>query len=190
LNPYGPTVREILKIEDINHKDSDTRKPRHQLFGFAVSSKRYALYTQQEDSISVVKASGHGLGYLFPPEEKERNNETDEKEDDDKVPPWVKEAWKWLWCKELGLQAAEPTWLGLPAMMRMAMTSPEVMRNNRPEWLAPFNFFLLPLLDEGGYPAGCDTTNFKFITPPERHRRKWANLKGINLLAVRPIESE
>ena len=66
-------------------------------------------------------------------------------------------------------------------MMRMAMTSPDVMRNNRPEWLAPFNLFLLPLLDEGGYPVGFDTTNFKFITPAERDRRKWRNLKGINL---------
>jgi len=181
LNPYGPAVREILKIEDINHEDSDKRKPRRQLFGYAVSSKRYVLYTQNEDGISVVKASGHGLGYLNAPKEKKKYSKTEKKDDDDDVPPWVMEAWKWLLCKELGLQAPEPTWLELPAMMRMAMTSPDVMRNNRPEWLSPFNFFLLPILDEGGYPAGFDTTNFKFIVPAEHDRRKWSNLEGVNL---------
>jgi hypothetical protein len=139
------------------------------------------LYTQNENEISVVKASGHGLGYLFAPKKREKHEKLENKDDDDKVPPWVKEAWKWLLSKELGLQAPEPTWLELPAMMRMAMTSPEVMRHNRPAWLAPFNFFLLPLLDESGYPAGFDATNFKFITPAERDRRKWPTLRGVNL---------
>jgi hypothetical protein len=70
-------------------------------------------------------------------------------------------------------------------MMRMAMTSPNVMRTSRPEWLAPFNFFYFPLLSEPwGYPAGFDRSNFKFITPPESNRTKWKALKGVNLLDV------
>ena len=45
LNPYNPfLVKEILKIEDINHIDSDKKKPRRQLFGYAIFAKRYALY--------------------------------------------------------------------------------------------------------------------------------------------------
>jgi hypothetical protein len=68
-------------------------------------------------------------------------------------------------------------------MMRMVMTSPNVLKNRRPEWLAPFNFFFFPLLsDLGGYPFGFDRTNFQFITPPEMDRKKWGKLKGINLL--------
>ena len=67
-------------------------------------------------------------------------------------------------------------------MMRMALTSPNVMRERRPEWLSPFNFFLLPLLsDLGGYPAGCDRSNFKFIVPFSSNRQKWKTLTGINL---------
>jgi hypothetical protein len=187
LNPYGAVVRDILKTEDINHVDSDASKPRRQLFGYAIPSKRYALYTQNGDNISIVKASGHGLGYLLSPkeekEEKERTDAGDDEEDDDddKVPEWVNEAWERLLCKELGLRPKEPDWLDLPAMMRMAMTSPNVMRTGRPEWLTAFNFFLLPLLAEDGYPIGFDSSNFKFITPAERDRRKWSNLKGINL---------
>jgi hypothetical protein len=68
-------------------------------------------------------------------------------------------------------------------MMRMAMTSPNVMKTDRPEWLAPFNFFLFPLLsDLGGYPRGFDRSTFRFITPPETNRKRWKNLEGINLL--------
>jgi hypothetical protein len=103
--------------------------------------------------------------------------------DNGDAPEWVKEAWEWLLRRELGLKSKPPGWLELPAMMRMAMTSPNVMRTSRPEWLAPFNFFYFPLLsDLGGYPAGFDRSNFKFITPPESNRAKWKTLRGVNLL--------
>jgi hypothetical protein len=175
LNPYSPSlVRDILKIEDINFVDSDPQKGRHQLFGYAISAKRYALYTQTDTDICIVKASGHGLGYLYPPKDG-FNKDAD-------APIWVMEAWDWLLRKELGLARKEPAWLDLPAMMRMALTSPNVMRNYRPEWLAPYSFFFFPLLsDLGGYPAGYDRSNFKFITPFNSDREKWGKLEGINL---------
>jgi hypothetical protein len=106
----------------------------------------------------------------------------------------VVEAWQWLIRRELGLKGKSPTWLSLPAMMRMTMTSPNVMRHNRPDWLAPFNFFLFPLIsDLGGYPPGLDRTTFNFIVPFEPNRRQWKTLEGINLwdeqiyrIAMRP----
>jgi len=101
----------------------------------------------------VVKASGHSLGYLFAPKKNKRNDKSDDETDaDDEVPVWVVEAWEWLIRRELKLKGRSPTWLSLPAMMRMTMTSPNVMRHNRPDWLAPFNFFLFPLIsDLGGW---------------------------------------
>jgi len=61
LNPYNrQLVRDILKIEDINFVDSDSNKPRRQRFGYAISAKRYALYSQSDTGISIVKASGQG----------------------------------------------------------------------------------------------------------------------------------
>ena len=175
LNPFNrQLVQQVLKIEDVNFVDSDPQKARRQVFGYAISAKRYVLYTQNRSEISIVKASGHGLGYLYPP-----------KEGFDKragAPQWVVEAWDWLVRKELGLKFREPSWLDLPAMMRMALTSPNVMREQRPEWLSPFNFFFLPLLsDLGGYPAGCDRSNFKFITPFSSNRQEWKRLTGINV---------
>src|SRR5208282_5136082 len=160
--------------EDVNFVDSDPQKPRRQLFGYAVSAKRYALYSQEDGDISIVKASGHGLGFLFPPKEG-MNKDAD-------APKWVVEAWGWLLRKELGLGCKEPEWLDYPAMMRMTLTSPNVMRGHRPDWLAPYNFFFFPLLsDLGGYPAGCDRSNFRFIVPFNSDRRKWKALTGINL---------
>ena len=175
LNPYDPElVRDILKIEDINFIDSDPHNPQRQLFGYAISAKRYCLYTQVGRNISIVKASAHGLGYLYSPKDG-FNKEVD-------APEWVLEAWDWLLRKDLGLSCKEPAWLDYPAMMRMALTSPNIMRNRRPEWLTPFNFFFLPLLsDLGGYPAGRDRSNFKFISSFSSDRTKWKNLTGINL---------
>jgi len=182
LNPYNPKfVRETLKIENLNHVDGDTKKPLRRLMGYAIAAKRYALYTQTEGNISVVKASGHGLGFLFAPK-KIQPDEKIEHESNEDVPQWVVEAWDWLIRREFKLAATNPTWLGLPAMMRMTMTSPNVMRHNRPEWLAPFNFFLFPMISEvGGYPPGIEKSDFNFIVPFESDRSKWKTLRGINL---------
>lgn len=180
LNPYDSwLVPEILKIENVNHVDGDPKKPFRQLFGYAISAKRYALYSQSGNEICIEKASGHGLGYLFGPKETKR----DKQKDDEEVPDWIREAWDHLLRKELGLALKEPPWLDLPAMMRMVLTTPNVLKNRRPEWLGPFNFFLFPIISEnlGGYPAGFDKSNFLFITPMESDRRKWPTLVGINL---------
>jgi hypothetical protein len=98
------------------------------------------------------------------------------------VPEWIVEAWDWLLRKEFGIRSKAPSWLQLPAMMRMTMSTPNVMRHNRPDWLAPFNFFLFPLIsDLDGYPAGYDKSNFNFIIPFESDRSRWKSLRGVNL---------
>jgi hypothetical protein len=179
LNPYDPSlVPEILKIENVNFLDSNPNKPFRQLFGYAISAKRYALYSQVENDIGIEKASGHGLGYLFAPKESKK------KEEDDETPRWVMQAWEYLLRKALNLRSKDPNWLDLPAMMRMVVSTPNVFKHRRPEWLSPFNFFLFPLLSEtfGGYPAGFDKSNFVFITPYESDRKKWGSLRGVNLM--------
>jgi hypothetical protein len=176
LNPYDPSlVAEILKIEDINFVDSNLKKPFRQLYGYAISAKRYALYTRVGDDIQIEKASGHGLGYLLAPN-KRREDE------DEETPLWVIEAWDFLLRKEFKMRPKAPPWLDLPAMMRMVVTTPNIFKHRRPEWLGPFNFFLFPLVSVlGGYPAGFDKSNFLFITPYESDRRKWKSLGGVNL---------
>jgi hypothetical protein len=185
LNPYDPSlVPEILKIEDVNHRNSNPNEPFRQLFGYAISAKRYALYSRVRNSIRIEKASGHGLGYLFAPKERRKGEEDEEK------PQWVFEAWGFLLRKALNLPPGDPSWLDLPAMMRMVVTTPNVFKQRRPEWLGPFNFFLFPMLSEtfGGYPAGFDKSNFVFITPYESDRKKWSSLTGVNLTDGQPYQ--
>jgi hypothetical protein len=176
LNPFDrDVVKDLLKVEDVNFFDSDPTKPRRQLFGYANSAKRYALYEVTGGDISIVKASGHGLGYLYPPAEGFNA--------DAAAPEWIAEAWAWLLRRELGLPCKEPSWLDYPAMIRMTLSSPNVLSQRRPEWLRAFNFFLLPLLsDLDGYPAGCNKANFRFIMPFNSDRTSWANAKGVNML--------
>ena len=179
LNPYDPSlVPEILKIEDVNFYGSSPKNPFRQLFGYAISAKRYALYSRVENHIHIEKASGHGLGYLFAPKERKK------KEEDEETPQWVLEAWQFLLRRALKLTSKDANWLDLPTMMRMVVTTPNVFRQRRPEWLGPFNFFLFPMLSEtfGGYPKGFDKSNFIFITPYESDRRKWSSLLGVNLI--------
>jgi len=192
INPYDSSlVSEILKIEDVNYVDSNPKKPFRQLYGYAISAKRYALYTRSENNIQIEKASGHGLGYLFAPKERKEN-------EDEETPQWVMEAWNFLLRNELKLRAEEPPWLDLPAMMRMVVTTPNVFKHQRPEWLGPFNFFLFPLISVlGGYPAGYDNSNFRFIIPYESDRKKWKSLTGVNLgneqkfqIAMRPTANQ
>jgi hypothetical protein len=192
LNPYDPAlVPEILKIEDVNFVDSNPTHPFRQLYGYAVSAKRYALYSQSRNEIQIQKASGHGLGYLFAP--KERHEDEDEE-----TPQWVMDVWNYLLRKELKVREEAPRWLDLPAMMRMVVTTPNVFKHQRPEWLGPFNFFLFPLVSVlGGYPAGYDNSNFVFIIPYESDRKKWKSLVGVNLadgqkfqIAMRPTANQ
>jgi hypothetical protein len=178
LNPYDSSlVPEILKIEDVNFLESNPKRPFRQLFGYAISAKRYALYSKVANGIRMEKASGHGLGYLFAPRERKKE------EEDAETPLWVMEAWEFLLRRALKLPSNDPNWLDLPAMMRMVVTTPNVFKQRRPEWLGPFNFFLFPMLSEtfGGYPQGFDKSNFVFITPYESDRRKWGSLRGVNL---------
>jgi hypothetical protein len=99
-------------------------------------------------------------------------------------------SFNFLLRKALQLPSKDPNWLDLPAMMRMVVTTPNVFKHRRPEWLGPFNFFLFPLLSErfGGYPAGFDKSNFVFITPYESDRTKWSSLKGVNLADGDPYQ--
>jgi hypothetical protein len=178
LNPYDPNaVSEILKIEKVNYVGCKPKNGFRQLFGYAVSAKRYALYSQTESGICIEKASGHGLGYLLGPKARRKRDKVEE------TPRWILEAWEFLLRRELKLPPNEPHWLDRPAMMLMVVTTPNIFKHRRPDWLGPFNFFLFPILskDFGGYPKGFDKSNFVFITPYESDRRKWASLVGINL---------
>jgi hypothetical protein len=182
LNPYDRRlVREpLLKIEDVNF---DSAGDQRELSGYAIAAKRYALFTRTPDGgIELVKASGHGLGYLYRPKK-----EFDQKR---KEHVWVIEAWEWIIRRALGLPYTEPSWFALPAMMRIAITTPEVMKalqarqrgRQYPARVKPFNFVLSPLIDpDGGCPVGTTRNEFTLIAPFTPDASCWLDLEWVNL---------
>ena len=181
LNPYDREAvpDSILKIEDVNYCDGELRH----LFGWAIAAKRYALFRRTVvGDIDIRKATAHGLGFLYSPRQK-----GDPSGD---VAPWVLEAWEWLLRGVLGLPRTDPSWFEHPAMMRVAITTPQVLKSlqahqkGRPysKRSKPFNFVLLPILDEiDGYPAGTDRKKFTLIAPFTKDVERWYRLRYLNI---------
>ena len=169
LNPYDPSAvpGSILKIEDINF---DSGGAQRQLYGFAISAKRYVLYEQTGRGVSIVDPKAHGLGYLYPP--------TDSSED---AQDWTFEAWTWLLCDALGLPQKPPKWRDLPAMMRIVLTTPHVL-NRLNRTTRPYNFLFCPLVDTvAGYPVGVNPDHFTLLTPFNKKRDQWLESKCVNV---------
>jgi hypothetical protein len=169
LNPYDPEAvpGSILKIEDVNFDSSGNQR---QLYGYAISAKRYVLYTRTKHNLSIVDPKAHGLGYLFPP-----------KAFSDEEPDWTFEAWDWLLRDTFGLPRSEPSWFDLPAMMRVVLSTPHVLQRLNPS-TRPYSFLLCPLIDTvTGYPAGVDPNHFTLITPFTKQRERWMDAECINV---------
>jgi hypothetical protein len=67
-------------------------------------------------------------------------------------------------------------------MMRMAVTTFNVLKSLH-EWegFRPYNFFLLPVLAEGGFPANVNPEHFRLVAPFESDQTKWKHLKCMNI---------
>jgi hypothetical protein len=169
LNPYDPKAvpGSILKIEDVNFDSSGNQR---QLYGYAISAKRYVLYQRTKNNLSIVDPKAHGLGYLFPP----KSASEDE-------PEWTFEAWDCLLREALGLPRREPSWIDLPAMMRIVLSTPHVLQ--RLDFSTrPYNFLFCPLIDTvAGYPAGVDPNHFTLITKFTKHRDRWLEAECVNV---------
>jgi hypothetical protein len=170
LNPYDrrKVPGSILKIEKINFGRHHRQR---QLFGFAISAKRYVLYTRRGRRIRMVAPKAHGLGYLYPPNARPRG----------KVASWTSEAWDWMLRGELGLPRRSPTWLHRPAMMRITASTPGQLARLR-DHTRPFSFLLCPVLDPViGCPVGVDPQHFTLVAPFSKHADRWWNASCENI---------
>jgi hypothetical protein len=185
LNPYGDKSRSILKIERDNY-DPVTGKQR-QIYCFAVSAKRYALFLLDEDGNPVLLQKGinnhedrwseHGLGHL--------RNPTDlPSEDRD----WIRQAWLRILRTTLRLPTEPLPFEHLPAVGRVTITSPKVMRSvaklnigkKHGARLKPFDFLLSCHVKQFGHPPGVDPEKFHLVAPYELNSDRWAEMPWIN----------
>jgi hypothetical protein len=155
LHPYDrrQVKDHFLKIDDVNF---DSRGQQRQLYEFAISSKRYCLYTYSaEGNRVIVKVSAHGLGYLMPPFDDPPEVRKAEGREEHQ---WIYEAWQWILARELeGEEAARhcrKDWFDYPAMMQVTVTTPHVIKRLRHlSWARPMNFMNAPIVAHGLLPS-------------------------------------
>jgi hypothetical protein len=180
LNPYddvkGVDVR-LLNLIDANYQNFDPSLPRRQLLGFSIAAKRYVLYERSGNRVSIVDPKAHGLGYLYPPADSPKDWH-----DAHEAPRWIYEFWEHLLRIALRLEGKPPRWRARPQMMRMTVTTFNVLKRLH-EWegFRPYNFFLCPVLADGGYPANINPERFRLVAPFESKQTKWTHLKCINI---------
>ena len=129
LNPYDRKAvpGSILKIEDDNYDDPDTRDHQRQLYCLAVSAKRYTLFLRDNRGTPTLlrksvnnredRWSEHGLGHLLNP--------TDPESEDRE---WIAQAWLAMIRRSLSLPTHNSGVEHQPAIGRTSITSPAVMR--------------------------------------------------------------
>ena len=183
LNPYDRTAvpDSVLKIEDDN-RDPLTRKQR-QLYCVAISAKRYALFLKNKKGVPVLLRDGvnndedrwseHGLGHLLNPSDPESEDRE-----------WIARVWLNIVRKTLRLATNKTRFEHLPAIGRVTISSPAVMRpfenlnkgKRYVDQIKPFNFLLTCHVNQLGHPPGADPEHFHLIAPYESNPKRWLEM--------------
>jgi hypothetical protein len=170
----------ILKIEDVNYAPTGEQR---QLYALAVSAKRSCLFTlDNRGEPTLVKWSEHGLGHLLNPIDPESSDRD-----------WIRQIWEVLVNRALGRPAVEPAWLDRPALTKLAVTSPNLLRpferynqaRLTAEQIRPFSFFMYAQVAPFGHPAGVDPARFRLVAPFEADPKRWDTLEWIDLYSGR-----
>ncbi len=180
LNPYDTAlVPSILELEPEN-RDPQTGE-RRQLHCYAISAKRYVLYTvDPAGEPELVKRSEHALGAFY----------LDPLDPDQDGRDWVDEIWRLIIREDgLGLPATEPSWLDRPAPTRFTASHPRLLKpfatlnHGKPyqEQIKPANFLLVAHVAPGGHPSRRDPKRFALIAPSGADPRTWARLEWRNV---------
>jgi hypothetical protein len=185
LSPYRNKSRSILKIEHDNY--DPTTGTQRQIYCLAISAKRYALFLRDEDGSPVLLRKGvnnhedrwseHGLGHL-------RNPNKFESEDRD----WIPQAWINIIRRALALPAQPLSFELFPAVGRVTITSPTVMRSlsklnlgkKYGDRLKPFNFLLSCHVKQFGHPPGIDPERFHLVAPYESDPSRWVEMPWVD----------
>lgn len=186
LHPYNRdrVPGSILELEKQNYIDNSPNLERQQLYCYAISAKRYALYNRTTDGdVTVRKASQHGLGHLLNP--------TDPASEDRN---WINQVWEHIIRTETGATADPPGWFHLPAIGQLSVSTPVLhrpfdKRNKtdggwKPYWeqVKPFNFMLTAQTDAiWKRPTDAeDIHRFHLISPWNPDPNTWLDLEWID----------
>jgi hypothetical protein len=189
LSPYNPKlVPQLLRLTDENLGAHGAQR---QLFGLSIAAKRYVLYTTQcgkaycshRKCVTIVDPKAHGLIFFAPSEERKNGQ-----------PKWWWELWNFLLKVEfrqiINLQSnilmiagraidaetateydGQPSWIALPAMMKMRMSTPHYLGQMKGK-ATPFGFVL--------HPRTREKLKLTLLTPFNKNRETWAQSQCIS----------
>jgi len=177
LNPYDRALvpGSILKLEDANFGLDGQQQP---LYCFAISAKRYALFTLNALGDPVlVKWSEHGLGHLLNPTDPDSEDRS-----------WMRTVWEILVRESLGRPMADPLWLDRPAITRTTVSSTELLRlfdtlnagKAYADQVKPGNFLLSAATIPFGQPTDASPDRFDLVAPYTNDARQWLKLRWID----------
>jgi hypothetical protein len=189
LNPYqrDAVPGSILKIEDDNYDDPKMREHQRQIYCFAISAKRYALFLMDDSSSPVLLCKGinnktdrwsqHGLGHLLNPTDLDS---TDRR--------WTAQVWADMIRRAFDLSTTEISFGHLPAIGRVTISSAAVMRlfenfNAKKKYgdqIKAFNFVLTCHAKPFGHPLGADPERFHLIAPYDADPQHWLAMSWID----------
>ena len=179
LNPYDPKAVKgsILNLVDANFVINGKRTQR-QLYGYSIAAKRYSLYEKVGKSdIKIIDPKAHGIGFLYPP--------ADSPDDwEEGAPKWIFEFWDCIVRNALKLRPKKPNWLDVPQMMRLTITTCNVLEMLGDWEIArPYNFLFLPMIDPMfGYVAPKQSNeNILLVCPFSSKQLEWFDLKCVNV---------
>ncbi|MHB8486651.1 MAG: hypothetical protein ACYDCM_13130 [Candidatus Acidiferrales bacterium] len=180
LNPYNHKLVKgsILNLVDANYVNPDTKDDRRQLYGYSIAAKRYALYEKiGSKDIKILDPKAHGIGFLYPPKDSPKDWDND-------VPKWIFEMWDYIIRGVKKLKYKVPAWLNLPQMMRLTVTTYNVLKMLEDWGVArPYNFLFLPMVDPAFGYAFLREKNEKvlLVAPFSSKQQHWFSLKCLNI---------
>ena len=175
LNPYG-FGGTILKIEDVNYIDGDPSKGFRDLYGYAISAKRYCLFEGKQVR-KIVDAKAHGIGYLMNPIRRTGDDHGDE---------FAVAFWRKVLQNEgIALTTDEPDWLDRPAMMRIPVSSPAVVGRLK-EFCKPYDFVLAPVIREGDLQLPEEAEKPILVTRFNKNSDEWSGATYYNVRSGEP----
>jgi DNA-binding XRE family transcriptional regulator len=175
LNPYDRAVvnGSILEIKKVSFDEAGELGG---LWVYAIAAKRYAFFRWDNDNVEIVEASEHGLGHLLNPLSPESS---------DSQVNWIIQIWEWILSDAFGHYVPEPTFLDTPAICRISISSPHVLRpfaeaqRELPflERIRPTNFLLSAMVQPLGHPVGADPTRFHLLREYTNDSSNWLDGK-------------
>ena len=179
LNPYDRAAvpGSILNFVDANFEKADPSSPRRQLLGFSIAAKRYTLYERSGNEVSIVDPKAHGLGYLYPPVDSPKNWH-----DSHEAPRWIYDFWGYLLRIALRLEGKPPSWRARPQMMRMTVTTFNVLKSLH-EWKdsAPTISFCSRFWQTLDTRRMWTPERFRLVASFESDPTKWKRAKCMNI---------